>query len=66
VPDARLLAQAGDMTLVDTLGGVQLAISAAISNAFKTPEARAHAVHCACTAHLRMRCSVPATRVRCG
>ncbi len=29
------------MTLVDTLGGMKLAISAAISQAFKTPEARA-------------------------
>eukprot|EP00753_Platysulcus_tardus_P022654 PLAT9864.1.p3 GENE.PLAT9864.1~~PLAT9864.1.p3 ORF type:complete len:191 (+),score=109.55 PLAT9864.1:1051-1623(+) len=28
----------GDMTLVDELGSVQLAIQAAISNAFKTPE----------------------------
>ena len=28
------------MTLVDHLSSVQLAISAAISNAFKTPEAR--------------------------
>ena len=34
-------AQAGDMTLVDSLGSVQLAIAAAISKAFKTPEARA-------------------------
>ena len=32
--------QAGDMTLVDSLGSVQLAIAAAISKAFKTPEAR--------------------------
>mmetsp|Transcript_1520 Transcript_1520/g.5384 ORF Transcript_1520/g.5384 Transcript_1520/m.5384 type:complete len:210 (-) Transcript_1520:107-736(-) len=28
----------GDSTLVDKLGGVQLAIQAAVSNAFKTPE----------------------------
>ena len=28
----------GDMTLVDAIGGVQLAIQAAISKAFKTPE----------------------------
>eukprot|EP01102_Stenamoeba_stenopodia_P004922 TRINITY_DN15426_c0_g1_i1.p2 TRINITY_DN15426_c0_g1~~TRINITY_DN15426_c0_g1_i1.p2 ORF type:complete len:221 (-),score=82.90 TRINITY_DN15426_c0_g1_i1:100-675(-) len=29
---------AGDVSLVDHLGGVQLAIQAAVSNAFKTPE----------------------------
>ncbi|PRP88571.1 hypothetical protein PROFUN_02982 [Planoprotostelium fungivorum] len=28
----------GNMTLVDTIGGVQLAIQAAVSSAFKTPE----------------------------
>ena len=38
--DRALRAQAGDMTLVDSLGSVQLAIAAAISKAFKTPEAR--------------------------
>ena len=35
-----LAVQAGDVTLVDTLGGMKLAISAAISQAFKTPEVR--------------------------
>ena len=30
--------QAGDVTLVDTLGGMKLAIQAAVSQAFKTPE----------------------------
>ena len=39
--DHPTCAQAGDMTLVDSLGSVQLAIAAAISKAFKTPEARA-------------------------
>ena len=39
--DRLARAQAGDMTLVDSLGSVQLAIAAAISKAFKTPEARA-------------------------
>lgn len=30
--------QKGDMTLVDEIGAIQLAIQAAISDAFKTPE----------------------------
>jgi hypothetical protein len=57
------------MTLVDHLGGMQLAISAAISNAFKTPEARTHAcvtrARCALRQVLFGRLSPPRVRLLC-
>jgi hypothetical protein len=39
---------AGDVTLVDTLGGMKLAIQAAVSQAFKTPEVWASIVLLLC------------------